>query len=270
MQYQDKDRMISIVVVTCNRVHLLRQCVSNVLNRASSETREIVIWDNASTDGTQDYLKSLKDERLRVARSETNIAVNAYSKAVPLTSGDFLIELDDDIIDAPQDWDLTLLEAFKKVPSMGFLAADILDDGKSIASDLRYRKDHDRYANSSDSGVNLVIGPVGGYCTITSRKIYDAVGGFGYNKDRHFWAEDGAYVAAVYRAGYRAAILGDLKVFHASGPAYSYHPQVAALKNEFYQYNVKWVARRKAVRSVINRIPLVNKAYARLRPQWWG
>ena len=47
-----RDGGIAIVVLTHNRVELLRKCVENVLLRTSGETREIVIWDNGSTDGT--------------------------------------------------------------------------------------------------------------------------------------------------------------------------------------------------------------------------
>ena len=67
---------IAVVVLTNNRVHLLRKCVENVLARASDATREIVIWDNASTDGTREYLESLDDPRLRVVHSEKNIGQN--------------------------------------------------------------------------------------------------------------------------------------------------------------------------------------------------
>ena len=56
------DGSIAIVVLTHNRVHLLQKCVENVLSR-TSEAREIVIWDNASTDGTAEYLGSLKISR---------------------------------------------------------------------------------------------------------------------------------------------------------------------------------------------------------------
>ena len=48
--------MISIVVLTHDRVDLLRKCVENVLARTSDATREIVIWNNASTDGTAEFL----------------------------------------------------------------------------------------------------------------------------------------------------------------------------------------------------------------------
>ncbi len=78
------DDGIAIVVLTHNRVHLLRKCVENVLLRTSNATREIVIWDNASPDGTAAYLESLDDPRIRVVISETNIGQNAYARAFRL------------------------------------------------------------------------------------------------------------------------------------------------------------------------------------------
>ena len=96
--------MIAIVVLTHNRVHLLRQCVEKVLGRISEQTTEIVIWDNGSTDGTAVYLDSLDDPRIRVVHHPENIGQNAYAEAFRLTSAPFMLELDDDMIDAPDAW----------------------------------------------------------------------------------------------------------------------------------------------------------------------
>ena len=63
------DDGIAVVVLTHNRLHLLQKCVDNVLSKTSDATREIVIWDNASTDGTGDYLASLNDPRIRTITS---------------------------------------------------------------------------------------------------------------------------------------------------------------------------------------------------------
>ena len=61
---------------------------------------------------------------------------------MPAPSGDdepFLLELDDDMIDAPQDWDRKMLEAYQALPKVGFLQARLADDGFSPGSDLFYR-----------------------------------------------------------------------------------------------------------------------------------
>ena len=259
--------MISIVLVTFNRLHLLKQCVEKVLDRTSSLTTEVVIWDNASRDGTPEYLASLSDPRFKVVANKENVGTNAYALAFPITTGKYLIELDDDIIDAPADWDKTLMEAMERIPRMGYLAADVIDDGKSMAAEIRYRKDAHRYKEVEIEGYRVVEGPTGGWCTITSRQVYDLVGGFEVNKQFNFWHEDGAYVARVNKAGYRAALLGDVKVFHASGVAYSNDEEVAANKHRYYTAYEKWLARRKAIRRIIDSIPVVSNLYAKWRPR---
>ena len=45
-----------------------------------------------------------------------------------MTSSAYLIELDDDVVDAPRAWDAMLLDAFERLPAIGFLAADLEDD----------------------------------------------------------------------------------------------------------------------------------------------
>ena len=98
------DGAVAIVVLTYDRAHLLRQCVENLLARTSERVTEIVVWNNASTDGTREYLDSLGDPRFRVVHHERNIGQNAYDEAFALTSAPYLIELDDDMIDAPAEW----------------------------------------------------------------------------------------------------------------------------------------------------------------------
>jgi len=96
-----------------------------VLRRASEATREIVIWDNGSTDGTAEYLASVDDPRIRVVRSPSNVGFNAYAEACEMTSAPFFVELDDDVVDAPAHWDLLLRDSFVRLPHVGYLAADL-------------------------------------------------------------------------------------------------------------------------------------------------
>jgi GT2 family glycosyltransferase len=91
--------VVSVIVLTYNRMHLLRQCVEKVLFRTSDLTTELLVWDNASSDGTAEYLDSLDDARLKVVHHPENIGQNAYARAVPLTSTPYFIELDDDVIE---------------------------------------------------------------------------------------------------------------------------------------------------------------------------
>ena len=251
---------IAIVVLTHNRVHLLQQCVENVLLRASSATREIVIWDNASTDGTAEYLESLRDGRIRVVHSSTNVGQSGYARAFRVTVSSYMIELDDDVVDAPHEWDKVLLDAFKRLPEIGFLAADLTDDPHDEASRYRHHIRPHEYTAVQENGVNLLIGPTGGGCAITSRELHDRVGGFRENAKEIFWLEDERYIADLAQIGFHAAVLADLRVHHTGGAYYSAIPDEKAA-----YWKRRWArqARRTAVKRMLVRIPFVRRLNAR-------
>ncbi|MGL4457428.1 MAG: glycosyltransferase, partial [Plesiomonas shigelloides] len=49
------------LIVTFNRLEKLRTCLATTLGM---EFRNVVVVDNASTDGTGDWLAGIRDERL--------------------------------------------------------------------------------------------------------------------------------------------------------------------------------------------------------------
>jgi GT2 family glycosyltransferase len=258
---------IAIVVLTYDRLHLLRQCVEKVLLRTSAQTREILIWDNGSTDGTREYLDAIDDPRFTIVHNPENIGLNAYALACPMTSSAYILEMDDDIVEAPEDWDATLLAAFQRLPEIGYLQAKLADDGFSPGADLFYRKNADLYSLETINGVRVWCGgPVGGGCTITSRELYDRVGGFRQHKKLAFWREDQAYIQDIRRLGFTTGILDELTVFHAGGPHYS---QETEEKKEFYDRRNRSIARKNAVKRFLLRLPLVprlNERYGWFRP----
>lgn len=55
---------IAIVVVTYNRLEYTRKTIARLLEDPNEEF-ELYLWDNASTDGTREYLKDgVKDPRI--------------------------------------------------------------------------------------------------------------------------------------------------------------------------------------------------------------
>jgi GT2 family glycosyltransferase len=253
-QPQPRDA-IAVVVLTYNRLHLLRHCVENALLRTSPKTTEILLWDNASTDGTPEYLDSLDDPRITVVHHAENIGQNAYALAFRRTTAPYMIELDDDIIDAPQDWDATLLDAFLRLPRIGFLAANLVDNPHDTTAQVMYHRNASAYRVVEENGIRLKVGPTGGGCTITSRELHDRVGGFKQNKKHTFWLEDAAYIADIEKIGFGAAYLDDLKVLHAGGPYYAITtPEKARYWREYRQR----VQRKQAVKRALLRVPLVR------------
>lgn len=260
IQEPEEHETIAVVVLTHNRVHLLRQCVENVISVASPATRQIVIWNNASTDGTQDYLDGLEDPRITVVHHASNIGQNAYAPAFEMTSAEYLVELDDDVVGAPANWDTILRDALRRLPTIGFLAADLEDDPHDVTSHHRYRVRPDEYTPYELNGVRLLTGPAGGTCAMTPADVYRRVGGFQKHHGKVFFLEDAAYGEDIRAIGYEPAVLADLKVHHTGGPYYAeMPPEKAAYWADWERAN----ARKAAVKRVLLRLPFVRRLNAR-------
>ena len=251
---------VGVAVLTHSRVHLLRQCVENVLSVVSPATRQIVIWNNGSTDGTREYLDGLDDARLTVVHHDANIGQNGYARAFALMSTDYLVELDDDVVGAPENWDRVLLEAYRRLPSIGFLAADLEDDPHDQATHVRHRVRPHEYTPLELNGVRLLKGPTGGACAMTSRELYDRVGGFRQSRKSVFWQEEPAYIEDVAALGFEAAVLADLRVHHTGG---AYYGAMSREKAEFWEGYWKMRARRVAIKNIVVRVPFVRRLNAR-------
>lgn len=242
---------IAIVIAAYNRLHLLRQCVENVALRTSSATEEILIWDNASDAETAAYLDTLDDPRIRVVHSPANIGQNVYAEAFPMTRADHLVQLDDDVIDAPPDWDAALLDAFERLPDVGYLATNIVDDGHSFACDILYRQQRHLYTEVVENGVRILDGPTGGWCAMTSRALHDQVGGYP-QRSEVYWLADEGYIKRIQAVGARMAILDGIKVFHANGPYYS---EEFPEKQAYWRAKERSQARKDAVKRLLVKIP---------------
>jgi GT2 family glycosyltransferase len=253
------ESMISIVLITYNRLKLLKLNVEQVLSKTSALTKEIIIWNNSSTDGTEQYLESIKhDQRLNIIHHKENIGVNARSRAFALATGEYLISLDDDVIDAPHNWDKTMLEAFQKIPKIGYLSANIIDDGKGTHANHMYRQRNlDSLEVTKIDGIEIIYGLAGNWCSITSRKAFDQVGGFEENPKFIYWHEDNLYVRKLIKSGYERGILKQLKVFHAAGPYYANDKNIQAAKRKFYLHlhrKRKWNNRKIQVKKILGKI----------------
>jgi GT2 family glycosyltransferase len=256
--------MISIIAVTHNRVHLLRLCVENVLQRASPLTTEILIWDNASSDGTALYLDALHDPRIRTVHHPDNIAMNARARAFSLVSGEYLIELDDDVVDAPPRWDELLLDAYRRLPRVGRLAANLAYDPDDAASRyLRYvREERGEYPLRELNGIEILEGTPGGACTMTSRELYDRVGGYREHRRHPYWRPEIPYEKAMRKLGYTSGLLAGLEVRHAGGRHYSEIPQA---KLDYHSHEQRVLARRTAIKRLVFAVPGVAALNDRYR-----
>ena len=88
--------MVSVIVPTYNRVHLLRETIESIMSQTFNDL-ELIIVDNVSEDGTEEYVNGLEDPRIRYYRNSNNgiIAVNR-NLGIKNSKGKYIAFCDDD------------------------------------------------------------------------------------------------------------------------------------------------------------------------------
>ena len=65
---------LGVVIVTYNRIELLKECIANCMNQVLKFDKIFVI-NNASTDGTTEFLNTLAYDNIIVINSKENLGV---------------------------------------------------------------------------------------------------------------------------------------------------------------------------------------------------
>ena len=91
------NKHVSCILCTHNRKKMLERTLASLLN-SSYKNLEIVVVDNASNDGTFEYIK-YKFPQVKILRSEKNLlAAGGINYGLPYLRGDYILLLADDVI----------------------------------------------------------------------------------------------------------------------------------------------------------------------------
>ena len=88
--------MVSAIITTHNRINLLPRAIDSILAQTFKDI-ECIVVDDASTDGTEDYCKSLDTIRyIRISQNESNGGNYARNLGIKAAKGEYIAFLDDD------------------------------------------------------------------------------------------------------------------------------------------------------------------------------
>ena len=129
----------AVVIVTHNRIELLKECLGCVNSQEIPFSRVIVV-NNFSTDGTKEYLDEIKDERYKVMHSPENLGgAGGFYLALQEAQKEFfdwILIIDDDAMIAP-DYMKRLVEAGERHPDVPAFCGSVHTQGKI---DLSHRR----------------------------------------------------------------------------------------------------------------------------------
>ena len=115
---------VTVTVVTYNSGRFIKRCLESVLEQ-KYENFEVVIVDNASTDGTADILEQFSD-RCRIYYNSENLGfAAAQNQAIALSQAEWILTLNPDVLLMP-DFIQALVEAGQLDPKGGTVCGKLL------------------------------------------------------------------------------------------------------------------------------------------------
>lgn len=234
---QADEPSVSVVVVNFNAGRHLQRCLDSIRLHGAGLARETIVVDNASTDGSD-----LHAERgdVRLVRSANVGFAAANNRAIPMTSGEFVLLLNPDAELLPDTLPV-LVAALRSDPTAAAAAPRLVyPDGRlqrwtagrepGVASVLAFATGLDRIADRFAAPTGLFLGRdvsdslrpdwVSGACLLLRRAALDEVGLF---DDTYFtYMEDVDLCRRLRRAGWGIRYepeAGCVHVHGASEPA---------------------------------------------------
>ena len=119
----DNDR-VSVTIVTYNSGRFIKRCLESVLAQRYAN-KEIIVIDNASSDGTVDILEQFED-RCQIIYNDENIGfAAAQNQAIRISTGDWVLTLNPDVLLLP-NFIQALVDTGQFDPKVGTVCGKLL------------------------------------------------------------------------------------------------------------------------------------------------
>lgn len=195
------------MIVTYNRLELTKKTL-DCLFENTDYPFDLVFVDNASTDGTVDYLYQFCGDNLlpsnglfkgfKIQRNETNqgIAIGR-NQALLLSEGEWLSTLDNDVL-LPKGWLSESISILKKNPSYAMIGVNM--EGV-------------QYPLVSSGDLEWQIKPKGNLgtaCTVFNRSLHKMLGFFNWKDYGRYGEEDADFGARVRVLGLKMGYIKEM------------------------------------------------------------
>jgi GT2 family glycosyltransferase len=273
-------RSVSVIITNYNGKKFLAECIDSVMAQSLTPS-EIIVVDNASTDGSQQFLRDRCPGVKIVEMGENAGFARAANAGIRKSTGEFVALLNNDAF-ADKDWLNRMVGALENNEQAGFCASKMLFSwNKKLINNAGigltdyglpydrgfYMEDGDAFAENK-----LAFGACGGAAVLRRNML----GRVGLLDEDFFLCYDDADLS--FRAqlmGYKCLYVADAVVYHAGGATVPYHGKTARFYScrHFVALNVKnmptpilrrrfpamlWFCLKNTLKSIIEHKDLTN------------
>jgi GT2 family glycosyltransferase/glycosyltransferase involved in cell wall biosynthesis len=211
---------VSVIVLCYNNLALTQACLASVERHSHWPDLELVVVDNASSDGTPEALRQFAATRpwVKLVLNDKNLGFAAGNNVgLAAATGEILVMLNNDTQVSP-GWIHGLWRHLDRDPGLGLVGPVTNNIGNEAKIDVGYADTADmppwaatravRHANQQTNSRVLAF-----FCVALRRKVYEQIGGLDESFGLGFF-EDDDYCNRVRAAAWRLAIAEDVFVHH--------------------------------------------------------
>ncbi|MBT6253896.1 glycosyltransferase family 2 protein [Candidatus Uhrbacteria bacterium] len=237
---------LSVIIVSWNVREALKENIARLFELETGVDIEIIVVDNASSDGSRSMVRSEFPQVELVANDWNSGFAHACNQGLRIAKGEVVLLLNPDMLVGDRTLDRTH-ELLTNDPSMGVLGVKLIGpDGSPLGSVRRdpglsdqlailmkiphilKLKSLDRYhATDMQYGLSQEVDQVRGSYFAFRRELMDSVGLF--DERFHLWFEEVDYCRRVREAGYTINFCADVSCKDLVGKSFA---QVSVAKKQ--------------------------------------
>ncbi len=218
--------LASIIILTHKQLDLTKLCLESI-EAHTPESHEIIIVDNASTDGTLDYLRRYESahSNVHVIANKENLGfAGGNNQGLALSRGEYVLLLNNDTV-VTDGWLSRMLATLKNHPEAGLVGPmSNFVSGPQLISEVPYKNMEQMHQFAKqiaekNSGQTAESFRLVGFCLMARRAVIDRIGGL----DERFGSgnfEDDDFCVRAAIAGFKSLIAKDVFIHHVGGQTF--------------------------------------------------
>lgn len=223
---------VSVIIVNYNTLELTKNTINSVLEKTQCIEYEIILVDNASTDGSIDYFEEKPNGKIIFLKNKENLGFGkANNKGIEIAKGKYIFLLNSDTLLINNAIKI-LFDYMESNPKIGVCGGNLYDIELSPAHSFKKElitliNEFDFFKNKiarivlkkrldfNYKDIPLEVGYITGADMFIRKKVLEESGNF--DDDFFMYFEETELTYRIKKLGYKVMSVSEAKIIHLEG-----------------------------------------------------